>query len=92
MARHDRISGAAGDTPRGREINALVPSGPAGPAGVDIRCPRCGWDPPPFAMERNGRRQPDGTWSLVCPADGTAIVEGIVYQGTDTGRGLILPP
>ncbi len=55
------------------------------PSGIDIRCPKCGWDPPPFAMERHGRREADGTWSLVCPRDGTMIMENIRYA--DDGRG-----
>jgi hypothetical protein len=65
----------------GNAARADQPSGPTGPAGVDIRCPKCRWDPPPGAMTVNGRRQPDGTWSLVCPADGTVLVEGVVYAG-----------
>jgi hypothetical protein len=53
------------------------------PSGVDIRCPKCGWDPPPFAMERYGRHEADGSWSLVCPADGSVIIENIRYQDQD---------
>lgn len=40
-------------------------------------------------METNwGKRQPDGTYSLVCPTCGILIVDGIVYEGVP-GHGTI---
>lgn len=46
-----------------------------------LHCPRCQWVPPPLSMKTYGRRENDGTYSLVCPTDGTVILSGIIYEG-----------
>lgn len=56
---------------------------------IKLHCPSCQRVPPPLAMETNwGKRQPDGTYSLVCPTCGILVVDGIVYEGVP-GHGTI---
>lgn len=47
----------------------------------ELHCPSCQWVPPPGAMDMFGRREEDGTYSLVCPTCRTTVISGIVYEG-----------